>query len=143
MKPPTPLEWAYFAGLVDGEGSLFVQQRPYSFKSELEITNTHKPTLEWIQARFGGSLKPRAQRNNHWKPYYRWRVVSNPMLAPLLRNVLPFLVTKRRQAEIMLELIETIQATRPTLQVRRRRQWLFAELKRANQKGLTKPRALG
>ena len=139
VKSPTDAENAYFAGLFDGEGSVFVRVRDGNYMClEVDLTNTHKGTLEWIVERYGGRIKQRAARKAHWKPYQRWRVVSNQHIAWIFWCIEPYMVTKRRHAQIALALWSTIgQLDKPG--ILEQREQLIAELKQLNKKGVDPP----
>jgi len=101
------LELAWFAGLVDGEGSINIstqKDKHHKFSKShyalnLEISLTHLPTLEKIKTMWGmGSLTEHKDKRKH-RPYWLWMVRANQALA-ILEVIYPYLITKRASAEI-------------------------------------------
>src|SRR2546427_8215430 len=74
--PLTEVEIGYLAGIIDGEGTIGIYKgrEPYSYRLALIVTNTHRPMLEWLRSRIGGSLTRRGMRQkSHHKP--AWQIV--------------------------------------------------------------------
>lgn len=110
LRIPSPTEIAWFAGLVDGEGSIQIHANPVSktsknkrviYRLTIQIGMTHYPTLVLIRDMWGiGSLCPsRLTAKLGRKPYWIWTAKSNDTLA-ILELCLPYLVTKKAEAEI-------------------------------------------
>jgi len=100
-------EWAYIAGLLDGEGCISIWENRSRHKAgshvlELCITNTHYPTIVWLRKKAGGYIKTQCKQNVKWKDCYRW-VLNHRQAAWAIRSCLPFLVTKKGQARIALQ----------------------------------------
>lgn len=107
----TKTEWAYFAGIIDGEGSLTIGSYAQTakgtptFNSALGISNTEEALIDWVVARFGGAKMTytRSQTpKNARRTVYRWQVTGHKLLA-ICQAVLPYSVIKKRQLEIMIE----------------------------------------
>jgi len=100
-------EYAWLAGIIDGEGSIIIYHahKDYLHRLKLQIRMTHRPTLEKISAITG--IKFRRVRENHSrrKPYFGWEV-SGETAASILRRCLSTLTTKRAQALIGIALVE-------------------------------------
>lgn len=99
----------YLAGLIDGEGSIFIKKakgRKNPIHSlELEISMTHKPTIESIYKMYGfGSFRAskRKKKMSHHKQAWRICFSSNDAVK-VINDVLPYLRTKRGEAELALE----------------------------------------
>lgn len=112
MHQITDTQAAWLAGIIDGEGCIAVMRQVRADRPSvrywitLRISMVHYPTLENIQQITGLSKvharkgsKPR--QPNERQPWY-WNVASREAAAVLTR-VLPFLVTKRIEAELTLE----------------------------------------
>ena len=106
---PTEMEKAYLAGILDGEGYIAIARKATCGKSYyrayVEVTNTRRLLLEWIQARWGGCIYPDSHaafnRPNNavcWK----WALHSG-QAKRVLREVLEYLVIKPEQATIVLD----------------------------------------
>ena len=110
LKIPPPLEIAWFAGLVDGEGSIQIQPAKPSktarnkrtvYRLSLSVGMTHYPTLVFIRDMWGiGALCPAPLKAPHGrKPYWIWSAKSNDALK-ILELCYPYQKTKRAEAEI-------------------------------------------
>lgn len=92
---------AYAAGLVDGDGSIWIQkgrkQQVYPAVS-IRLGWKGKSTLEMLQSHFGGSIAAeRREPNPKHAEVYRWGLVGGPA-AEMLKTIYPFLRIKRAQA---------------------------------------------
>ena len=92
------LAWA--AGLFDGEGCVYMA----GHRVQMSLNNTHLPTVRRFHEIVGtGSVH--ATKNNskpaHCKPMWAWHA-SCAKAEVVLRSLLPWLVTKREQAEVAL-----------------------------------------
>lgn len=97
--------WAYLAGIVDGEGSFGV----YSAGTRLSITNTHKPLLEWVKDFTGTGRIWEVKRNQLTKrPCYQWDCAARAIRV-ILPNIIPYMIVKRRKAELFLEYLQGIE----------------------------------
>lgn len=115
---PNEIELAYMAGIVDGEGSIgivgsFAKYRVASgekkyqrYSVRVTVYNTKVELLEWIKQRFGGSWTPVSRKNYAHAPYYAW-YVGHTKAAELANLLMPYLVIKRKQAEIIVKFAET------------------------------------
>ena len=103
------VELAYFAGIVDGEGSFVLHRHKhgYRFSCQLQVGNTDVRLLEWIRARFGGSVNLEKRHNIKHKPVYRW-VGQSSNLSDVIGGILPYLIAKKDQAELMLAYRRTL-----------------------------------
>lgn len=100
----------YLAGFIDGEGTITANFR-MSARSRREavhyrvmISNSDLTIMEWIQARWGGKLerygKPRSPKHKQMH-YIYW---GGPDCIPVIQAVYPYLIIKRRQAQLVLAL---------------------------------------
>lgn len=113
----------YIAGLVDGEGTIFIgrQKREenrsgYRFLPHLIITNTNKECLDLCKNIFNfGSLFLRREASfnkdgaiQSRKNCYRWEV-KHQLVGVVLREILPYMVIKKKQAENILLFLESLE----------------------------------
>ena len=96
-------ERAYLAGILDGEGyiSLWMTHKDY-LSYRVGITGNSVELHAWIAQRFGGTT--RVDRKYDRCIRTRWMIREE--IEELLHAVYPYLVIKKRQAEIMLSYFE-------------------------------------
>lgn len=104
---------AYFAGIVDGEGCLSIT-RPngkHTYIPSVIIFNTNSDIIHWVQDNFGGTAYynqyPPSIRKMGGKPVNRWITTMNSCM-DIVRLVYPYLIIKKRQADVMLRFAPTI-----------------------------------
>lgn len=96
------LAWA--AGILDGEGSfgIYKADKGKSYQLTLAVASVDDKMCPKLHDMFGG----------HFRVSKRgaaiWRVIGRSA-AEVIRQVLPYLVVKRDQAEVCLEFADTIQ----------------------------------
>jgi intein/homing endonuclease len=98
--------WAYLAGLIDGEGCFTIGQRKGTrhYHGKLVI-GMGGDSLPEIRKRFNGigTLYFRRPQRAGWKGTWVWSLCKS-VLAPILPHLIPHLITKKAQAEAVLEL---------------------------------------
>lgn len=114
---------AYLAGLIDGEGSIesqterqprgatprFVLRVSFVFSTEEPL----RTICEWLDSRY--SVHPSTDPRR--SPRYRSHIYKG-VAVQLLRRCLPYLILKRRQAELILA-IEAVRAANSTVRMAR------------------------
>ena len=105
---PTPEQCAWAAGFMDGEGSIYIRE-PHGRKGHrssyaivVNISQDDIRPMLFIQNLWGGSVNPGPVRDNG-KCSTRWTVTALSA-ARFLEDILPFLLVKREQASLALEL---------------------------------------
>lgn len=155
-----PLKLAYLAGIVDGEGCLCIYrvnpakynryQNP-CFRSILNISNTRKELFDWIENHFGNLNQSKKHRRSifkknstHERWIYEW-VVQGHRLVDICSQLLPYLVLKQRQAQLILEFRKTYElqkgfgsATPLNPEIIATREDIRVEMCRLNAKGFLK-----
>lgn len=109
-------EWqlGYLAGLIDGEGSIESQQeiQPKGvtprFVLRVSFTFATEEPLRTISAWLGTKYSIYPSTDPKRSPRYRSHIYKTTAVA-LLRATLPFLILKKRQAELILQ-IESVRA---------------------------------
>ena len=107
---------AYFAGIIDGEGSITasdnrISQKKMHFSTQLCLSTTDLPLIEWIIKHFGGKYKeytPAQYSCKSRRRVYKWSATGK-RLEYILQAVMPYLVIKKREAEVMLIMRETFK----------------------------------
>jgi hypothetical protein len=104
----TPTEIAYIAGLVDGEGCItLTAHNRKSGKNyitpHIQIVNTYKGVIDWLQGklRFACARRIRSNRPNR-VDIFSIDLKGRRIQIQFLEKVLPYLIIKRKQAEIQL-----------------------------------------
>jgi len=104
---------AYLAGIVDGEGSIYigrprknVKTGAYYYMTVLSVNSTDAILIDWLFSKFGGHKGTYTRKqlaHNSRKQVYYWHATGERLLH-LCQVILPFLVIKPRQAEIMIKM---------------------------------------
>jgi hypothetical protein len=100
---------AYIAGLFDGEGSVYISEMRGSYHLYAIVTNTNLSVLEAINQEFGGWIQQKKDHEKRNFPCYSWGSSGHKAVA-FLKSVLPWLITKRLQAEYAIEFQENKDA---------------------------------
>jgi hypothetical protein len=119
-KDYTNTELAYLAGIVDGEGSIYIgnySKNPKTgvphFQTNMQVTNTDKSLIDWLFNTFGGLVSARTAKQtpeNSRKAVFNW-TASGDRVTHLCELILPYVIIKRRQVEIMLKIRATYLPT--------------------------------
>ena len=137
---------AYLAGVVDSDGYIGVTKgkpNPGNTKNPqysltVNVTNTSKAMMDWLVQNFGGRVYERKTPTNaNWKQCYNW-VVMFQNAREVLEMIEPFLVVKREQALVGIELMRdwiTNNRGTPVEEVARRER-IYRKFKDLNATGL-------
>lgn len=135
----------YIAGFFDGEGSVTIPMSSFKWRSSaclsISMVNTNLEILELISGTIGGNIGPPHLMGGNRKPIYsiRWFSWDAAMVLDMLY---PYLVVKRRQAEIGIKYQETFcnvyTSNGLPLNIKEERIALGRELGKLNKKGVGK-----
>ena len=108
------ISWEYMAGMIDADGSIGTTTTgaKRNVVGRVIIANTNQEFLYTLKAQFGGTISIRKQgAKEGWKPFgsISW---TNRQAEHILVNILPFLLIKKKQAELCLELIQMKNASK-------------------------------
>jgi len=104
---PTGSDIAYLAGFIDGEGCITVRISPGtkhhktwnpSVYASVTISQVDPRTLQWIQARWGGSIRKLSRNRGNERTAWEWCVVGH-YAQRLFEQVRPMLKSKGEQAD--------------------------------------------
>lgn len=136
-------QWAYLAGIMDGEGSFSIGRggrKPsyghpngyINYQLKVSIGNTNVDLHDWLLARVGGAkyLGHRSKTDKH-KSGFNWQLHGKDNQKKFILGVLPYLVMKINQAKVALRMI-LLDGKQPEA-----RQGLWLEMKVLNRKGKT------
>ena len=116
------VQWAWLAGIIDGEGNLNVQVRTAHngkayFRPKVRVANTDARMIAKIadlyveeNIVFFYNINDHHTRTHPgWKTQLNIEVASQGSGAKVLKGIIPHLANKRRLAELLLELIVFVQ----------------------------------
>jgi hypothetical protein len=113
----TEAEKGYLAGIIDGEGCIRLARRlgkrgQHIYLIQVVIANTSPKLHEWLESKIPGSgyvnkkthyTDPRPSSHPaQWKPSYRWIVSGSRFAIVFLKEIAPYLIIKREQAELLI-----------------------------------------
>lgn len=122
----------YFAGLVDGEGSIRIARQSRGYHLRVQMTLTDRRPLDALRARFGGSVYAWDPADGRRRPWYQW-VVTSSRAAAALEALLPHLMVKQAQAYLGLEFQSLLDGSEPRLSPRKVS--MFEQMKELNRRG--------
>lgn len=105
---------AYLAGCLDCDGSFSIKRDTYAmrvrgdssvpiFQERVMFAQVREELPILFKQCFGGSYGISKSPSTNGKPVYHWEV-RNRQAVTCVKSVLPYLIIKRRQAELILEL---------------------------------------
>lgn len=116
----TDTQAAYIAGLIDGEGWVGICTMSPNLKNgnvsttfvpRVQVEMTNEKTIEWLHKTVGFGFITRIRERKDRKPAWKY-VIANRQASKLLQRILPFMITKREQAELLIE-IAILRANTP------------------------------
>jgi hypothetical protein len=111
------VDLAYIAGLIDGEGYIGIKKSTYqirvvkdmvnpSYHERIQIRMVDEEAIKFIADNFGGFYYKEKPHSRSPKPLYCYQA-SDLKATNILKQILPFLKVKRKNAEIVLKLRES------------------------------------
>jgi len=79
---------AYLAGIIDGEGSIMIYCSRGMYSLIVNIYNSNKDLMIWLESEFGGSCGETHRKRNKeekWLPEYRWSIMGKNAYNLLMR----------------------------------------------------------
>ncbi len=133
---------AYIAGIIDGEGSIGVMkfkpklasgEKSVGYLEYLKVANTDYRLVAWLKDKTGvGCIYAESRKKANHRQVYTWHV-SSLRFYELLKQVYPYLVIKREQANLIFLFRETRQQRYRQgvpKAVLATRDWYYEEMKR-------------
>ena len=99
------LSLEYIAGLFDGEGWITVNKNKKTFIPVVGIKMNGFNLLKKLHNEFGGYFYQRKNYIN--RPLTEWTLKGAFQVIPFLKKIKPFLIIKKEQAQLCLELCNT------------------------------------
>ena len=102
MNDMKDTDWAYLAGLIDGEGHLGIEG-PQGPGVMLVITNSSVVLMDWLESHMpvGKKYSLKGSKNGVKRPVWQWWIWNEDIL-PIVSAVMPYLIAKREEAEVIL-----------------------------------------
>lgn len=113
----SPIQLAYMAGIIDGEGCFHIGQANTNYKGKitrhhrccLKIDNTEEILITWILDTFKGLNSARnrwTSKRKYERTIHTW-VATGDRLRDLCEQILPYLVVKKRHCENIIKFQST------------------------------------
>lgn len=112
MADNTKIEWtdalseidcAYMAGLIDGEGSIYVMKhKEKTFYPAIALMMTNRDAVAWFASKIGVAVADVPRTPEGWRPQFSARIHGKRAVA-LCHLLLPYLKVKHRQAQLLLD----------------------------------------
>ena len=102
---------AYFAGIVDGEGSIVISKNNASSGQlylRIMVVNSNREVLELLRGIYEGGISIKKKYKPTDKQCWTWQVSSRKAKV-FLFDIYEFLIIKKAQAEIAFRFIETFE----------------------------------
>jgi hypothetical protein len=133
-------EWqkGYIAGFLDGEGYIGINKSRscvFGLRPRICITNTRKDALEIIRGwlGFGVIYENRSrERDPRHNPEWTLEINGYGSLKSLLKAIAPYLIIKRRQAELLLRFLDLDPLNSEHVAVALE---IYVEMKKLNKRG--------
>jgi hypothetical protein len=112
MSPKS--RFAYMAGLMDGEGSfsISITDEGKHFAANIRLYNTNEKLIKWVIENFGGTPSWNKRNGSNlkdsekeYKDMCQWFITGRKAMEKFLLAIIPYLIGKREQAELLLEYI--------------------------------------
>lgn len=111
---------AQLATAIDCEGYIGINRMNHKIRlpnrnlqhsAKVGLAMNHPAYPAALKVRFGGSMRSQHNPKGN-QPIYRWELVGNKQTGPVLSTLLPYLVVKKQQAEVVLEFLCDYASTR-------------------------------
>lgn len=106
---------AYFAGLFDGEGCVYISRKKStgvspSFGLHVNVSNCHRGVLELLERLYGGYVKHYTETRVNQRDWFTWQLSGGKMAAKFLQDIRPFSIIKADQINLGLEFVNHINS---------------------------------
>jgi hypothetical protein len=108
MKRMTQTDWAYMAGTIDSDGCIGSQKNTNcaTYRPYLVVIQKDMRLIEWLFNKFEGSVNIVGRKHPDRTDWYvRWMVV-NSRVAAILKECIPYLIVKKEQALLAVEMVD-------------------------------------
>lgn len=104
---------AYLAGFIDADGSITIvsaksKKKNIQYRVKLSAHNCKIEPIQILQKEFGGGKLRNTRRGKvklhpNWRACYEW-IITDAQAANAIRQILPYLIVKKEQALLCLEM---------------------------------------
>lgn len=104
----------YLAGFFDGEGTISISHYKRDgggYQLQIAVSQNERAPLEIFQTRFGGKIYSQKWEKVK-RAFYSWQLTNREEKRVFLEAVSPFLIVKKREAEIALAFLATLVSSR-------------------------------
>lgn len=110
MPKLTESELGYIAGILDGEGSIYVVHKRKYPVFGISINNTDKELIDWLHSKLlAGNMYTRKKEKAGFlghKTQYQLMIIRKNEVYTILNTLLPFLRIKQYKALLVIAMIE-------------------------------------
>lgn len=101
-------EYAWAAGLFEGEGSIVIARRRQRYYARLIVYSTDRDVLEHWQRLLGGHIRARSPQKDGYKPAFYVELGAQDQVKAALERMAPWLGERRtaRVAEVLAKVAE-------------------------------------
>jgi len=99
-------DWAYIAGLFDGEGYISVDRQNTIPAPKIGITNTDQGVIKWLASKLSYGTISKYKNRGNCKTKFTFYINKLEAQKDFLQNILPFLKIKQERAKLALEMIK-------------------------------------
>ena len=104
VKQLSETEKAYIAGFIDADGTIIISNSKKIFTPRIVMGNCNKLVLETIQSMIGvGKIYTKKMNTKEWRTLYHYSIGTHVNLIKLIPQLIPYLILKRKRAELVLE----------------------------------------
>jgi len=105
----SPTDAAYIAGFLDGDGCITISGRHTTPEPMVLFDNTDPSIIRWLLKKLGSkhNIRRGKPKKGKWRPTMRVAVTGIADVYYLLKQLLPYLIIKREQAELTLKYCES------------------------------------
>lgn len=112
--PDDPKNWAYIAGLMDTDGSFMISKRILgnkspSYTAKISYGEIDSRPCSFIKKCFKYGKVVIKDNENTRQGRFVWELVVKDQICLFIRKILPYLIVKKRNAEIVLKFCENMK----------------------------------
>ena len=107
--------YSYLAGIIDGEGTIRIGLSNKDsrgnvqkcFYASISVGMTDYKVIKLLSDTFGSSVRKESVLNR--KLMFRWGTSGNKVVPKIIEKIIPYLIVKKEQAELVIKFCETFK----------------------------------